>query len=684
MGVCAVLLVSLLQWIFTQALDGSELQEYHLLTCGQGIIHCEVKSGGPTCISDDERVHVTRLDALIVACQKQESWSLCLRILVNVSVGDAGGAVTGDGSAEEEEEDGGINGEDLENTTTDATVRLCYTFPSQRLSRIIHFTVRNSALEDRTTLKVWMSLLVEIPEAKLGSVVVVHSSYTNSTKHVIIPSKEKACLEGLDAIFCKAPRLHRRTDHVTGAIKLYVADADKWRSQEFNACQRWDRNGPCLKVEWHNTSHEFEISQGSVAPCLCFEIWGNFLRTEYCPFLNETVSGSSVSVSLSETEARDQRRALVWILTGSCRIEAQLWVCRKSSGLDTRCHAHAHVHIYQNNSWVQTTDQLWQLQGEFLQVERHPLLCVQVKVAGMEGFVGPVCPFEVKRAHWIFPLVLCVLLVCLSVLGAYAVQGTLKSWVFRWLKVEDVNTAVSGGVELLLVCPPDSDATVIQLMCRLGSSLSALGFTVSLDLWNRSEINALGPVPWLHSCLERVRRSGGKAVMVLTPEACERAERWGCRGGKPEEETGVQSSTCSEVFDALLSRVLGDYLLGRAGERFVLAQFDGRCAATALPECFRGLPLFSLPSQSLDFITELTQGARTGARVCERWERAGALRAASRALSGALREITGGTGHTCPRLSEDAGTENGWETVPLQAEQSSTALYPKISSVGWV
>ncbi len=80
---------------------------------------------------------------------------------------------------------------------------------------------------------------------------------------------------------------------------------------------------------------------------------------------------------------------------------------------------------------------------------------VQVKVAGMDGYLGPVCPFEgkksrpavlmchkhrnalqlkqtdlisadclavsVERARW------SVLLVCLSVMGAYAVQGTLKS-----------------------------------------------------------------------------------------------------------------------------------------------------------------------------------------------------------------------------------------------------------------
>lgn len=240
------------------------------------------------------------------------------------------------------------------------------------------------------------------------------------------------------------------------------------------------------------------------------------------------------------------------------------------------------------------------------------------------------------------------------------------------------------------MCPPDADTSVIQLLCRLSSSLSALGFTVSLDLWNRSEINALGPVPWLHSCLEKVRQSRGKAVMVLTPEVCERAERWSSRGAKPEPEEenvtdrGVQSLTCSEVFDALLSRILGDYLLGRAGERFVLARFDGRCTATALPEFFRGLPLFSLPSQSLDFITELTEGARTGRRASERWERAGALRAASRAVSGALREITAGTGHTCARLCQDYGMENSSETVPLQAEQLSPALRTETGTVDWV
>ncbi|XP_067268527.1 interleukin-17 receptor C [Pseudorasbora parva] len=673
MSVWTLLLVSVLPWIFTQALERVELTEDHALTCGQGIIHCEVESGGPTCIRDDEHVIVSSLDAYIVQCLTQETWSLCLKVLLTVTEPQA---VSDEGSGDEEELHGSAP-EEPENTTSAGTVRVCYTYTSQRHSRAIQFTFPSSALDDSTTLQVRMSLVVQIPKAELGGSVVVHSSYTNSTKLVIIPSKEEVCSKGLDAIFCKvAPRLLRRTDDSTGAIKLYVADADKWRSEEFNACQRLDRNRGCLKVEWTNASHEFEISQGSVAPCLCFEIWGNFPRTKYCPFLNETVSGSSVSVSLAEAETQHKRPALVWNLTASCRLEAQLWLCRKGSGRDRGCHylnSRSRVQTRQNDSWIQTDCTHWQLQGEFLQVERHPLLCVQVKVVGMEGHVGPVCPFEVKRTHWSFPLMLCVMLVCLSVLAAYAVQGTLKSWVFRWLKVDDVNTAVGEGAELLLVCPPDADGAVIQLLCRLCSSLSDFGFSVSLDLWNRSEINALGPVPWLHSCLEAVRRCGGKAVMVLTPDACERAKQWGCPGAKREPE---EVQMCSEVFDATLSCILGDYLLGRAGERFALAQFDGRCIATALPEFFRGLPLFSLPSQSLDFITELTKGARTGGKVSERWERAGARRAASRALYGMLTEITG-TG-----LSQDS--EKGWETVPLQAKLSSPALHTNISTADGV
>uniref|UniRef100_A0A671PI39 Interleukin-17 receptor C-like n=1 Tax=Sinocyclocheilus anshuiensis TaxID=1608454 RepID=A0A671PI39_9TELE len=595
MSVWPLLLVSVPLCIFTRALERIELRPDHALTCGQSIIHCEVKSGGPTCIQDDEHVYVSSLDAYIVQCQKQQTWSLCLKVLVNVTVTDADQPVTGDGS------------EDLNNMTPAFAVCVCYSYSSQSHSSMLWFTVRSSAFDDSTTLQVWLSFVVNIPKAELGNFVLVHSSYSNSTKRVVLPSEEEACSKGLDAIFCKvAPKLHKKTDNVTGAMILYVANADQERFQEFNACQKLDRKGPCVKVEWKNASHEFKISLSSVAPCLCFEIWGQFLRREYCPFLNETaVSGSSVSMSLAENKTRHKQPALVWSLSAPCRLEAQLWLCRKGSGLDSRCHA------------VNSRSQV------------HTRLNDNVKYG-----MGP---------------------------------------------MDDVKPA-AGGVEVLLVCPPDADCAVAELVCRLCSSLSAVGFSVSLDLWSCSEISALGPVPWLHSCLDRVQQRGGKAVLVLTQAACERAEEWGCRVAqrKPEEERkrwvnrGVQSLTCSEVFDASLSCILADYLLGRAGERFILVRFDGQSPAMALPEFFRELPLFSLPSQSLDFIMELRRGAGKRHRVSEHWVRAVASRAVSRSLRG------------LPQDSVEPGAEEAWETVRLQADQSSPALHTKTHTEGWV
>lgn len=175
----------------------------------------------------------------------------------------------------------------------------------------------------------------------------------------------------------------------------------------------------------------------------------------------------------------------------------------------------------------------------------------------------------------------------------------------------------AGSVEVLLVYPPNADHRITELVCHLSSSLSTLGFNVSLDLWSRSEINALGPIPWLHSRLDQVQISGGRAVLVLTPNTCERANEWGCRGeGGNYEQNEVNadfiSSTCLELFNASLSCILADYLLGQAGKRFMLVQFEaqlpGSHGQVTLPEFFQGLPLFSLPSQSLGFLMELTHG----------------------------------------------------------------------------
>lgn len=263
---------------------------------------------------------------------------------------------------------------------------------------------------------------------------------------------------------------------------------------------------------------------------------------------------------------------------------------------------------------------------------------------------------------------------------------------------------------MVLLYLSDDDQALPELISHLGSSLQALGFSVSLDLWSQAELSVLGPVPWLHSRLNRLQKQGGKVVLVLTQAAWIRAEEWGARSwerntprerSRDVEEEGAgrshaASSACVDVFTASLSCILADYLQGRAGERFMLAQFESLPPEPPggfrpLPELFRGLHVYSLPSQSLGFLTELA-GARQMGTASARRKRAGGLRMASRALARGLSGFT--TGTTVLRLAGvpqscvGAGVEDSGERVPLQpclnTPTSSPDTSPKVSEMEWV
>lgn len=231
-----------------------------------------------------------------------------------------------------------------------------------------------------------------------------------------------------------------------------------------------------------------------------------------------------------------------------------------------------------------------------------------------------------------------------------------------------VSGAVPGGAVVLLYLP-DDDPGLPELMCHLGSSLQTLGFSVSLDLWNQGELSALGPVPWLHSRLDQLKRQGGKSVLVLTHAACQRADQWAAQScgrsrAAGEDGTGREdaASPSVDVFSASLSCILADYLQGCAGQRFTLVQFESMPpwppgASGALPELFRGLHVYSLPSQSLGFVTELAVASKCDAASARR-KRALGIRRASRFLARRLSEFTGRT-----PVSDFAGVSQDYASV---------------------
>ncbi|KAK1786901.1 hypothetical protein P4O66_017283 [Electrophorus voltai] len=664
--------------LLAERLETMEYSDENAITCGKGLTDCRIRQGN-TCIYHDDSMCVSGLAVRGLLCHvRKEHWRPCLRIDLNITTEvfhEASGLPSERGA------EPWTNTECAQESPAEATVQVCCSTPD--ISRHIELTFTTPTSEVHAS-QTWISFVILLGEADFGSTVMALSSATlkhNFTKRVLVPSIDTVCSQFQAIALCNVPSVSAAINHTTGMAELRLDSEGSSKFRELQACQKMEAEGECFKLEWKENALLIPVS--SVAPCLCFQVWWTMnrsssgLRKEFCPFFNSTVlSISNVSVSVMEapTTAKastSDRTALHWNITASCRLDVQLRLCKKVS--DTGCHemkdlmnTMLHIHNRQHQNW-KLYNRRWQLLGEFVGVERHPSICVQIKVKGMDVHFVPVCPFE----------------------GAV------------------------GASQVVLLYPPDVDRGLAELVCGLASCLSSLGFNVSLDMWSRSELSALGPVPWLHSRLDRVQRHGGKVVLVLNQAAWARVEERGRRSVHEEREehrgakeanargdASLPAPPCSDVFSASLSCILADYLQGRAGERFVLAQFEAQPAGPPLgggplPELFRGLPLFSLPSQSLSFLTELTRGAQRvqagNISTVNRRARAGMLRVASRALAGTLRELTGGAGHRLPGLPQDCvgfGAEDAWESIPLQPGQSSPPDNPdlpsKTNTANWV
>lgn len=701
--------LTLVFWITltnTQSLELFNFTQEDALTCSQGLTDCNVKPGdiGPYY---NDRVYVSGLAAHALLCRSHRGLRPCLRIWLNITTAGTHeeAALSVEDSYNDKSSEDRLNehGSGLKpSVSTQMSVQVCYQCPDFSGSKELTFTLPFS---DDHTREMWMSLIVQLREDDFGSQFIVSSSNTHKptfTEYIKIPAIENVCSQGLAIAQCKVPILYPEINPKTGMAELRVGDLAKDVVHDLQACKGMEKDGPCLRLEWKE--NPLTIPMNSVAPCLCFQIWWvDGPRKTFCPFFNKTVlSVSNVSVSVVEslTHAGAMTRnstALVWNIIAPCRLEAEIHLCKKTSGstsskdcqvTDDLRNSRRYIHSRQHRKWNLNSKQQWQLQGEFVEVERHPSLCVQINVKGIEGHFDLVCPFEVSRSHWSLFLLVSVLVMCLAILGAYVLQGLLKAgWIFKWLKMDSVSSRVGDG-QVVLLYPPDADSAVAELVCRLGSALSSLGFGVSLELWSREELSALGPVPWLHSRLHRMQCHGGKVVLVLTPAAWARAEEW-CRSrGEKTERREIYS----DVFSASLSCILADYLQGRAGERFALVQFETQPAEPpnergSMPELFRGLSLFSLPAQSLGFLTEITHGAHKGRKENERAEsrktRAGVLRAGARILAGTLRELMGGAGYRLAGVSQDCmGLEKDdlWVTIPLTLERLTPPASPELQS----
>ncbi|XP_040007821.1 interleukin-17 receptor C isoform X2 [Xiphias gladius] len=708
----------------------SEVTSHHDNT--QGLTDCHVSSVSPypAVLPDpNDIVDVTHMQLkVMLCCSATQDCQPCLRIIIAVQEVDDTKEVAEESGEHADEELFGMNqmaegSVQIVPPEPRALVKVCLSSPGKNeIWKTLQFKLSHSGLvqafqQTTNTVAIFGQLLLT-EEVTFGSPVVVHvyahSKGTHNIQSITVPSLEEVCSMNLEGTVkqCDAPRLRVETDHKRNVVLLQLANADA-RQEDLMYQMIWNEM-PGEVLAWPKDKRAVVISSNSVAPCLCFQVWwkGKALRRQLCPFKNQQDAlermQHKVSVSMEEFHLREGGTGLSWNVTAPCRLEAEVWLCKKdrAGGLCEEVTG-SRQRLHNSEGWSATHSRHWKT-GEF-NVSSHPLLCVQIEILGMESYLEPQCPFATSRWGWSKPLLIGLLLMFFAILGAYFIQGVLKGYVWKWFKEDDVKGAVGGG-HVVLLYPPDDNQTLPGLMCHLGSSLEALGFSVSLDLWSQAELTLLGPVPWLHSRLDRLKRQGGKVVLVLTQATWKRAEEWGARSwerktpsernrDREEEEAGrgcPASPPCVEVFSASLSCILADYLQGRAGERFMLVQFESippepPVGFQPLPELFRGLHVYSLPSQSLGFLTELA-GARQIATASARRKRAGGLRVASRALARGLSGFTAGT--TVLRLAgvsqscAGMGVEDSGEMVLLQpcliTPPSRPDTSSKVSEMEWV
>ncbi|XP_041860856.1 uncharacterized protein wu:fl23c11 isoform X2 [Melanotaenia boesemani] len=676
------------------------------LTCSEGLSDCSVRPAPFTITrSDFVSVDITHMELNVALCSSAtQHYKPCLQIGITLNATDfmkIGSEESGDDSDEE-----GIQ-------SNRAIVKVCLSSPGIiGVCKAVQFKLRNPNLSQPSRQSSHKLLLTETVDFGSIFVVVADSKETQIVQNITTPDLEEVCASELrrNVTECAVPRLQAVTQYERNVVWLQLENADS-KQKELSLQMVWnDISGKVLS--WPKNKSEMAVSLDFVAPCLCFQVWwkGEDIRGKYCPFTHQQDAlerlWHNVSVTVVETQMRDGGTGLRWNVTSLCRLEAEVVLCKKNVA-GGQCEEVMGSRQELQAGWIATHNRHW-LTGEF-NVSRHPLICVQMKIKGMEFSSEPQCPFETSRVRWILLLLLGLLLICLVALGSYFIQGVLKGYVWRWLKEDDVKGAVGGGHVVLLYPSDDDDKGLPGLLCHLGSSLQALGFTVSLDLWSQAELGILGPVPWLHSRLDRLQRQGGKVVLVLTQATWTRAEEWGtrsCERNTPrekrlsvEEETGGSSPASSQrvdVFGASLSCILADYLQGRAGERFMLVQFESLPPEPPggfrpLPQLFRGLHVYSLPSQSLGFLTELA-GTPHMASASARRKRAGGLRMASRALAQRLSGFTAGTNVLrlagVSQVCVGVGEKDSGETVPLKpcliTPTSSPDTCPKINEMEWV
>ncbi|XP_056156771.1 uncharacterized protein il17rc [Lampris incognitus] len=608
---------------FALELIAHDVQE---VVCSQGLSECTVKDESPIALPGrkNNAVDIRDLKAQVkLCCEDGAMCPLCLVIdmLLSIQLSRANSR-TGQRAA---------------------SVKVCYTPSSLPICKRVEFTVNRETLAQQN--KAHLSLVIKKPQGVSFSSRVQVSVHPTKQRHLIgelvVPSLDEVCVSDLQEHIkeCNAPRLNSIVHQARKLVQLEVVGRNS--SLLDRMCLQYERNGRCQP--WCSMT----VPLFSVTPCTCFQIWWDegdqrSRRSVSCPFgdragVFQRTVWENVTMSVVQGQMTSAGSMLLWSLSAPCRLEGEVWPCHRTQGAtESWCEETKGLRQQlSNGTWRQNSKGLWEIQGAFEGINLQLSPCAMVKVKERKNELGPFCYNNTSRWRWPLLVFALALLICSAVLLHYLLHDEVKGWARRWYYDKCVK---AGTRHVVLLSPPDADDVVSRLMCGLGSLLCDRGFSVSVDQWSRTEQGSSGPLPWLHSQLLQVERLGGRVILVLTGKARERTEEWTHQQQQQQQQQHTEAkgkvqdkgltritSPYSDVFTASLSCVKADKQLGRARERFLLVDFESHpahhpCHKKHLPELFRGLPLFHLPSQRRALLYDLARGRGKGSGGRKRTE----------------------------------------------------------------
>ncbi|KAL8212834.1 UNVERIFIED_CONTAM: hypothetical protein K2H54_059013 [Gekko kuhli] len=269
-------------------------------------------------------------------------------------------------------------------------------------------------------------------------------------------------------------------------------------------------------------------------------------------------------------------------------------------------------HVLQQGSWVpiaQAFSTRNSILREALQNDMKSGACVQVW--GSEDGETDVlwaCPLEKYcRTYWGLAWMVALLGVFSILLVLVLKKETLKGWL-RTLKEDYSSGGIPQGRPVLILYSPD-DGSFERLVGILAAALARLQVSVSLELWRRVELGALGPMQWLHAQKHQVLKGGGAIVLLFSQGAMA-----GCAEWLGWEKKGMLPPAHPDsTFLASLNCVMPDFLAGKARDNYMVACFEELLPATEIPGLFHSVPVYQLPSQLFNFLLALA-GPRVGCK----------------------------------------------------------------------